>query len=336
MPAPHVSVLRRPVRYADRSVHYEVTATVTARGDLPFVELFVISINDPLNPKADVLARVAVPYDLRVEADGVYARVDAATVVTVSGDPFVRIANVDELTSMPRDRVTAVRRGATEYLASTVSLVYDKISTADAASRQIVDRLSKLTLNYATHYGSFVTDPAQDYTLPITDRSVEAVLVSAFKSARDARVAAETARDAAQTARDACAAGDALLNAQIDKLVADVSFLEAARMVVTGLSETGSVVGGSCSVAPTATATQYVKTFVLDGGDPRSYESLLATKRADLRTARDSLAARAPQCEALARQLAQAEAGVVAARTAENAALREVYASCPTFNPNTV
>lgn len=322
MSPPQVSMLQRSLRYPDGSLHYEVTASVTSRGTiLPFIELFVLTITDPDNPRSDVLARVADPRDLRVDSDGVYVKVDSADLRTISSDKFARIANVDELTTVPRDRVTAVRRGFSTYLASTVSIVYDKLSTADAASRQLLDRLSKLTTDYATFYGTFRTDPATVYSLPVTSRSVEAVLTAAYVAKRSARVAAESAATAARTARDNCRSQDSLLQQRIDGLIADVALLEAARVVVNSLTETGST---------------NAKTFALNGADAQSYESMLVNKRSALAAARTELGIHSASCNALAQALTDADAALATARTAENDALRDAYASCPTFNPNAV
>ena len=331
MSPPQVSLLQRDLRYPDGSLHYEVSARVISRGTvLPFVELFVLSIKDPLNPKSDVLARIADPRDLRTAAAGVYVKVSSDDFLTISGDPFVRIANIDELTTMARDRVTAVRRGSTEYLASTISVIYDQMTTADAAGRQIIDRLSSLTTAYVTAHSTFLTDPAAIYSLPVTSRSVEAVLTAAYVTQRNARIAAEAAQTAARAAVTACQAEDATLDAKIDMLVADVSFLEAARSDVVMMVE-------AC-VPPTSgvTATNNTQAFVLDAGNARSYETLLGQKRTALAQARDTRASHDAGCRTLALALGNADAAVAAARTAENNALSNVYASCPTFNPNTV
>jgi len=324
-------MLQRAVRYSDNSLHYEVTAAVIARGSvLPFVELFVIQINDPLNPKSDVLARVSDPLDIRSEAGVLYVKVDSADLRTFSTDPFVRVPNIDELTALPRDRVTAVRRGASVYLASTVSKIYDTLSTADAAGRQIIDRLSKLTQDYVTFYGTFLSNPATVYSLPVTSRSVEAVLTAGFVAKRQTRLNAETATATARTALDVCRTADAMLDARIDALVADVAFLEAARVIVAGIAETSSPVTAGVS------GTTNARAFALDGSNPRSYESLLVEKRAALSETRVTRTARDAGCAALAQTAANADAALEAARAAETESLREVYASCPTFNPNTV
>lgn len=330
MAPPQVTLRQRDVRYADGTLHYEVTATVTDRGTLPYRELFVLQINDPLNPKSDVLARIADPRDLREDGGAIYARVDSTDLITISSDPFVRIANIDELTAMPRDRVLAVHRGLTTYLASSVSKIYDAMTTANAAGRQIIDRLSKLTTDYAVFLAEFAMMPGTVYSLPVSSRSVEAVYTAAFVSKRDARVAAEAAQAAARLARDACRADDAVLSARIDIYVADVAALEAAKTVVTTTTEASSPVTAG------VTGTTNVKTFVLNAADDRSYEALLLAKRAALVAARDALAARSASCDALARALAEADAAVIAARAAETNSLRDVYAVCPTFNPNTV
>lgn len=322
MTQPSLQVLRERLRRPDGRMRYVVSAVVTSAGTvLPYREVFVVAVNDPLNPKSDTLARVATPHDLRVVGMDTYVRLDTTDLRQIAGDPYARVANLDELTAMPRDRVAAVRRGATEYLTANVVLEYEALTTADAAEKALRQRVSKLVEDYQTFYGSFRTAAPVTYLLPIPDPSVEAALVAAFAARRAERVGAEAARDAARADADACAAADALLRTRIDWLLADVAALETARAVVFNVTESGST---------------NAKTFVLNAGDARSHEYLLGQKRSDLVAAQGDLAARAPACDAKRAALAQAEAVVAAARRGEEVALREVYRVCPTYNPDTV
>lgn len=320
MTQPNLQIVRERLPLPDGSLHYVVSAVLTSAGTvLPYREVFVVSISDPLNPKSDTLARIATPHDLRVVGMAVYVRLDTTELRQIAGDPFARVANMDELTEMPRDRVTAVRRGASEYLTANIVLEYEALTTADAAEKALRQRVSKLVEDYQMFYGTFRTASPVNYLLPIPDPSVEASLIAAYLEQRNARVTAEAARTAAQAAATACAEADTLLRTKIDWLIQDVAALEQARAVVYGYTESG---------------TSHARTFVLNAGDQRAYEYLLIQKRNELSSAQRDLAARAASCSALGVALAQAEAAVVTAMRDETAALREVYQVCPTYNPD--
>lgn len=324
---PVVEQTRRAVTLVGGSVVFEVTSVITDSGDLPFKDLFVLGIIDPSDAKDDVLARVATPYDIR-QSDPTsprYVKVTSTDLIRIAGDDFARIANIDELTGLPRDRTTAVRRGRTEYLAQVMTLQYDTLTTADAAYKQVISRLSDLVTEWRSFYGAFVTTPTATITLPQAGASVEAERTSDYVTARDARIAADAARDAAQLAKDACVRDCAADRAILAFLVEDVALLEAARSAVVGITETG---------------TTNVKDFVLGAGsyaaDPRTYERLLATRRASYTEFATRVSTCDATCTALGVALADATATAAAAAGAERDALARVYEVCPTFDPGTV
>lgn len=324
---PVVEQTRRAVTLVDGSVKFEVTSIITDSGDLPFKDLFVLGIVDPGDAKDDVLARIATPYDIRQSdpASPRYVKVLATDLIRISGDPFARITNIDELTGLPRDRTAAIRRGRTEYLAQVMTLQYDTLTTADAAYKQIISRLSDLVTEWRSFYGAFVTTPTASITLPQAGASVEAERTALYVSARDARVAADAARDAAQVAKDDCVRDCAADRAILAYLVEEIALLESARAAVVGITESGST---------------NAKDFVLGAGayvaDPRTYERLLVSRR-DLGLAyADRVSACDSRCAELGRALADATAAAGAAADAERDALARVYEVCPTFDPSTV
>lgn len=331
---PIVTQLRRSIVLADGSVKLEVTSTITDRGDLPFPDLFVLSIRSAPDPRSDVLARVATPFDIRQTDPNSprYIRVLSTDMVVIPPDSFARISNLNDITELPRDRVRAVQTGRDVYLSRTCTLIYDNLTTADAAYRQIIARLSSLVNEWRTTFTSFATNPTQQYPLPQSSASVEAERTAAYVAARDARVRAETARDEAVVAANECDQNCLATREIYNFLVGDVAFLEAARGVVNGITET--VTGG------TGVASTNAKNFVLQQGsyvgDARSYQALLTTRT----TQRDDYARRVTACQArcqtLANEALTAQNNVNAAQAAERAALASVYAVCPTFNPNTV
>ena len=120
-----------------------------------------------------------------------------------------------------------------------------------------------------------------------------------------------------------------------DFLVADVSFLQTAKTVVQGITETVS--GGGL---PPGTASTNAKDFVLRGGsyapDGRSYDALLATKITQRDAFARQVAACQAECQSLANAALTAQNTVNSALSVERAALAAVYAVCPTFDPTPV
>jgi hypothetical protein len=315
---PQVRQVRRQISMPDGSVQFEVASQVTDPGDLPFPHLFVMTITDPASPKDDVLARIATPVDVRqATTTALYVKVLGTDLITISGDTFARIANVNDLTQLPRDRVVAVRLGLTSYLSTAITLIYDNVTTADAAAKQVVDRLSTLVSAWRTFNTTFITNPYQVYSLPQPATGVIAERTAVYVTARTARITAETARDAAQEAKDACVRDCAADKIVYDYLVYDVAFLQTARALV--------------DAQPVSTT----RTFVL-GSDAASYQALLTKKQADLSVYAEKVRACASNCASLAAALLTAQQAVDAARTAEQAALANVIAVCPTFDPSTV
>jgi hypothetical protein len=202
-------------------------------------------------------------------------------------------------------------------------LLYDNVTTAQAASQSVVDRLSTLVTEWRAYSTQFATNPYADFNLPQVNASVEAQRTAVYVQKRDARVAADAARDAAQAAKEACERGCAADRAIYDFLVYDVAFMEAARATVNGLPETSQS-----------------KDFVLGAGafsgNSSTYEALLNKKRADLTTYAARVRSCEATCAALGASLLSAQQAADAALAAERAALADVIAVCPTFNASTV
>lgn len=316
--------IRGTIQLSDGSIRYLVSTSVKDQGDLPFAEIFVVQITDPQDPKRDVLVRIATPQEFRQtdETAPRYVKASApADIITLGPDTFVRVGNINDLTALSRDRVVAVRQQQTTYLASQVTALYDNVQTALAAAQTFRARASDLVVAWRAAQTSFLTNPSQDYVLPILDGSVETQLTDDYKSKKAARIAAEAARDAAQLAKDACERDCTADKAIYDFLVADVAFLQVARQSVTALTETGST---------------NVQTYVLNGADPTSYEALLNKKRLDLATYAAKVRACSVNCANLGAQLLAAQRTVDNARAAETTSLATLTAVCPTFNPSSV
>lgn len=331
---PQIEQLRRSIVMSDGTVKLEVTTRVIDRGDLPFPDLFVLTITDTGDPKSDLLARVATPFDIRQTdpASPKYVRVVTSDSVIIPPDTFARISSINDLTGLPRDRTTAIRRGVSEYLSSVSTLIYDNITTADAAYKQVISRLSTLVTEWRNAFTSFVTNPTQTYTLPQAGASVESERIAVYTTAKTATQQAEAARDAAVAAKEACERDCASDRKIYDFLVLDVSFLQTAAAVVQNITE--------ASIPPGTPTTTNAKNFVLQTGsyasDSRSYATMLARKIVDRDDYASRVATCSAQCQTLAAAALQAQNVVVAAQTTERAALARVYEVCPTFDPTTV
>jgi len=339
---PVVRQVRRQVFLTDGTLQFEVSNSIVDRGDLPFRELFVVTITDPMSPKNDILARIATPADIRQASPEapIYVRVVETDLTRISGDPFARIANINDITVLPRDRVSAVRRGFTTYLSSGIVLIYNNVTTADAAARQIRDRLSTLVDEWRSFNNDFATNPFQDYTLPQPASSVESERTAIYVDRRNARLEAEAARDAAQLEKDACVRDCAADQVIYDFLVYDVAFIESAQTRITAQANqtytTGFIINPAPGGSPTVTlATNNTRDFAL-GADTGSYATLLTSKRANLAIYAQKVRTCTETCAQLSAALLVAEQAVVAATAAERVALAGVVSVCPTFDPSTV
>ena len=322
---PIVRQTRRSFTLADGSVRYEVVNEIVAQGDLPFRHLFVLKVGANADPTDDVFARIATPADIRqaTESAPIFVKVVSTDLVRISSDQFVKVPSYAELTRLPRDRTYAYQNGLPYYLSTTAAFVYDNVTTADAAAKQLLDRLSELVREWRQYNVAFVTNPYVDLSLPRPASSVESERTALFVEARTARTTAEAARDAAAAAKEACERDCAPTKTIYTWLVTQVAKLEAAQSVVAAIAETSGA-----------------KDFVLKQGsyvsDSRSYKDLLL----ELTAQRDSYAtevqACAVRCAQLGATLLEQQQAVDAAKRAEDAALANVVAVCPTFNPDSV
>ncbi len=307
---------------------------------LPFPEVFVLSISDPLNPKSDILARISTPLEIRRADSGtVYIKLDSTSLKKFGVDLFARVANIAEYTQLSRDRGSALVRGQTEYLSSSISFLYEDSVTATAAYKTIIDRVSQLVTDWIKYRDGFIptVPPFEDYTLPNVSIGVEAELRAAYTTARDARIAAETNRDAAQKAKDDCTTSCACKKEKLAILFSDVSFLQATNDYVTTLVENATATVSPPTVGVTAIVTQssVVKTFIL-GGDSRSLASLLSRKKTELAAQQVLTNACDVECARLSDVLAAAITSLTNAQAIEATALAAILVVCPTFDPTSV
>lgn len=374
MSDPVLKQTRRTVRQIDGSPLYSVENVITSAGDLPFKELFVFRIDDPANPRSDVLAHVADPHIIQRANNGdIYVKTVAADLQTFSGDTFVRVSNPSELTTISRDRETALARGQREYLSATLLLAYSDLPVATAAGKTVLDRVSTLVTRWRAYRDGFQTSSAVNYSLPQLDIGVEAALKADWTTKRTSRVSAQTARDVARQAVTDCQTDVAVETRILTILQTDVDYLERAKRSVEGITDLATptyvastsygtqavtVVGGSptfpgglpFSLITNGLSTQYTVTKLEYSATPtysgstrnfvrenaQGYYALLSQKESDLAAQRDILRSLSIRCARTASDLHDAEAALRAAQTAEDSALAAIIAVCPTFDPTSV
>lgn len=321
---PTIHQTRRSTVLANGSTQFEVITEVTQRGSLPFPHVFVFKVTSEAEPKDDVYVRVATPVDIRQadSASPIYVKASASDIIRIGTDPYVKIASYAELTRLPRDRVLASQTSQKYYLSPVAAFVYDNLVTADAAAKQIVDRLSSLVQDWQQYSTEFETNPYEVFTLPQPGSSVESERTEAYKTVRAARLAADAQRDADAEAKAACerdCESDKVLH---QWLVTQTALLEQAEAAVSAMDNSAA------------------RDFVLKQGasssDSRSYRDILVAMRSE----RDTYAARvqtcAIRCAQLGATLLASQQAADAALRAEQTALADVVAVCPTFNPDTV
>lgn len=316
---------------------YRVQASITAKGDLPNIEIFLYQIVDATDPKLDVL---------------------------------IRTGSVADITTYDRDRVVAVAHGATYYLSSTITITQDDVATATATKELIKARVDALVLSWTDYQTNFLADNVA--SIPLVSASVVTAAKGMYSSARDGRDAAtdlvtaasENYADADAAAVDA--SGDVVattarkavcddvvgtLGTAKTKLDAYVTNGAALRAAAAAFLANHIVVGPD-HVVPTAgpngftTFNAYVNgTFPAQQTEGDEGKALLGTAATDLGALDTSLGtekntaatdkATADQAKAAAQTaLIAAQAALVQAQAAFDAALGRVMALCPTFDPS--
>jgi hypothetical protein len=335
----------------DGSQGFLVTAQVTSLGtgstSLPFANVFLMNITDPLNPGADALAAVASPLEIqRASNTTVYIKLDPTTIITLGADQFASVASISQFTQLARDRDTALARGQTQYLSPSVTFLYTDPVTATAAYQTILSRVSTLVSAWYQYQTSFLPNPPPfiNYNLPQVSIGVEAQLVAAYTTAKQATATAQTAVNSAQAAVTACNASCACNQQILQLLTQDVTGLratldyvatlvEAATALVTVYPSTTVTVPPGYSVA--VSQTSVTKSFIT-GGDARSIQTLYSQKVNALSAAQAAVNACVATCQGLQTTLLSTQAALTTAQANEATALAAVVAVCPTFNPASV
>ena len=374
MTDPVLKQTRQTVRQIDGTPLYSIESVITSAGDLPFKELFVFRIDDPANPRADVLAHVADPLILQRASNGdIYVKTVAADLKTFSGDVFARVSNPSELTTLSRDRETALARGQREYLSASLFLAYADLPVANAAGKTILDRVSTLVTRWREYRDGFRTASPVNYSLPQLDIGVEAALKADWQSKRTARILAQTVRDTARQAVTDCQRDIATETRILTLLQTDVDYLQRAKRSVEAITDLATpsyvastsygtqsvaLVGSSPTFpggAPfslittgisgqfTVTKLEYTASPTYSGSTRNfvrenaiGYYTLQAQKESDLASQRDVLRSLSGRCAQTRSELDDSEVALRTAQNVEDAALAAIIAVCPTFDPTSV
>lgn len=179
---------------------YKIETSVTDKGELPCIQIFVFTISDPSDPSLDKFARVAVPGDF-----------DGPTALLIARD-------------------AAILAGATEFLASYFSVQYPDLTVAVQAKSAITTRINELINGWIVYRDNFIDTSGIAQYFPTTDPALEQSLIDDYAGAKQARIAAE--EDVTISVTDLTLAQKDAANAQkiYEIYKKEVDFCQTARM----------------------------------------------------------------------------------------------------------
>jgi hypothetical protein len=148
---------------APETYEYKIETSVSDRGELPFIQIFVYTIVDPANPSFDTFARVATPGDL------------------------------DGTTALETLRDAAIVAGSTEFLSSYFSVQCPDLTIAAQAKSAITTRINDLINNWLIYRDQFMLYSGEAQYFPTTDPAFEQTLKDSYATAKQVRIAAEQA-----------------------------------------------------------------------------------------------------------------------------------------------
>lgn len=323
---------------------YQITVSVTDKGELPHSNIFVYQIYDTLDTTRDTFQRVATPYDIE---------------------------------NIPTTRNEAITAGVSFFLASVLYRKYSNLSQAVQAKDAIRSRVDNCINAWHTYKVSF--EGTELINHPTAEASYEQQLADAYVDARDERVEAEEALvDAEQTLEDARNAVDravalsdvyrtwidftgqsysiywtdyyTAVQSVYTSLMAIFALFRADFLAITGQSYIATGSYGSYPHVSTSDGNTWLSNlqamqaaaaaFNEESGNGASLQdsfgnfavaanSGYATQQGVIATANRAVA------QALTAKK-EAEASLVAAQTAEDAALAAARAVCPDFDPTQV
>lgn len=316
----------RALNTAD-GLRFFLEATLPTQGDLPHRYAFTVQTQNRLDPKADVL---------------------------------LRLANVADLTTLPLGRDQALLSSPAEvitYLAATWTFVYPDLVTATAAKDSLLTRLSQLVRDWVTYRDGFRADPVPlTLPLPASELALLEAAVDAYRAAKQGRRARQdilTANTAARVNAD-LALADAQAKLQLaQSLFSDTGTGDGAAARSAEMTEATQALGQliaasnayyavSTSAPAPDRATFSANIAIAQVGyagaqagqtNHSAYATRAQNARNDALSARD--AAQVADTAARASERTASDA-LTAALAAEAKALAAVLVLCPNFDASTV
>ncbi len=332
MPGTKVQSARAPIVVGGVG-KYEIVATCVAPGSLPDTGIFLLSIVEPSGPKSDLLVRVIS-----------------------LGDPATYSNNRD----------TAIAIGDTQWRSAEVRLQFTDLDTANAAQKELSQRVNTLVTNFDTANSEF-TVVNELMTYPTGDATAQTGAKNNYIASRTATATATTARDAEAIVCNTTetelttiqtnlsyANSDYLIlsNAQAQLLVLNAQYPTYVTSINTAVVTAAAQVNASGASTPEKTTiTSTLSSIQLQlqvmtqsntslnsaiTGVTNSTGALLGVLQAriaSLTADETSKNLELRQCRAA---LTKAQGALDAAQSTENAALAAVRVLCPDFDPNAV
>lgn len=332
-----VEQIRTAIEPTPGTVKYRITSTVTDAGDLPFKELFVYKINDPVDDSNDTFERVANPYDLQ---------------------------------NITPDRVTAVANGESYFLWSVLVRDYDDIEIATQAIAALEGRINTAVTTWSDYQTNF--EGTEIDTYPSEDQELVDALKADYTTKKAARISAEADVTTAETALTTAQAEAELAVEKVSLYENEVLFCDQARVTNwipyyagVGTFKSGmqtfydntiaeyNLYSGVTYPAAPSPANDWTGVYnvlqaagsalaAFNSVEPygTTLDSLFGTFCAEANAGYNvAVADKVTKDQAVANAVTakeEAEAALAAAQTAEDEALAALLEVCPDFDPNSV
>lgn len=329
MPGTQVTQIRRPSTSGNITT-YNLTATCVVAGTLPDVGIFVMQVVQAGDPK---------------------------------NDAFTRVCEVVDFTELGTNREAAISSNVLYYRVAPLNLSYADIETANAAWKELSDRINTLVSTYDQYIDEFLTpDAGNTTTYPTADEGKKAALIAAYEASGAAVAAAEEARDDENVRCEQRRTDLVNLQARLTEAQADVLVLGPVANALTALMPTleglpplwvaeigtvrtvnssssasagdknaieGQMVNMSAQASTLATIANAMETSVqIPVG---VYYATLQNRVVTLTAEINALQLQVNQC---ALEMAALQAAVDQARVQQNEALAAVRAVCPDYVPS--
>lgn len=328
MSGTQVNQIRKP-QSTGSATTYTVSIACTLAGTLPDTKIFLQRITQADDPKNDV---------------------------------FERVCLVTDFTQYSASRETAIYDNTFLFRVSALDKSYNDIETANAAWKEISDRINTLVVTYDQFITEFLTSDTGNTTIyPSIDEGAKAELILAYEAAETAVTAAEAARDLeaplCQRKRDRLAT----LQERLVEAQADLAALSPAAGALNALVATYAGVPPSLTsielqtrgINGSSTASSSDKLLIdtqmsFLGSQSAGVSSanaslgtnvqvpvgnLLATLQTRVTDLTGQINALTLEVNACALEMVGLQAAVDGARNTANQALADVRAVCPDYVP---